>query len=332
MDRGYLTPALGRLYTEEVRHLHSLWHRGPPPSPNTNPSLRPGACTAFKKEAKNKKKSKSKWKRKRQQQSSAGASGQPPANPPAKEVEWPCNPTPEQNAPPDAWADLAPLPAAAQPRPPASAEEQARALADRAQQSGLKACEDFFSKKDDSDEGEEEEESMDEDEESGEVVFKFLLGLFERDGKLREYYEKNWEKGEFSCLVCWGIGVKKWKRFGDCVGLMQHSNSISKTKRRDAHRAFARAVCRVLGWDINRLPSIVLDLGTSLGQSLTQAANAQENLQREGEIGEKENDEDLVDCRETTAITELMDRDVIDNKENYPEETGDCGEVKVGTQ
>ncbi|XP_010925631.1 uncharacterized protein [Elaeis guineensis] len=346
-----MDPALERRYREEVLHLHSLWHRGPPRNPNPNPTLRPDTSTAFKKEAKNKKKSNSKGKKKhrrqrQQQQGSAAASDQPPA----KEVEWPCGPTPEKNDASATWADFVPTPAAPQTRPPFSAEEQARAVAHRAQQRGLKACKDFFAKKDGSDDGEEEEEdSTAEEEEAGEGDFKFFLELFEGDGELREYYEKNWEKGDFKCLVCGAIGEKKWKRFGECVGLIQHSNSISKTRRREAHRAFARAVCRVLGWDINRLPSIVLDSGKSLGQSLAKAANPQEDMPKEdlsaevekisnevaadagtdkvdlmdcaakeiealpgneGEIDEKENDEEPMDCIETKRITELPNEDM----------------------
>lgn len=282
MDLGYLDPAVERLCIDEVLDLHSLWQRCPHQNPNShpNPTLRPGTSAAFKKEAKKKKKSKSKWekkweRKKQQQQTPAAASDQPPA----KVIEWPCNPTPEKNAALATWIDLTPPPAASQPWPPASAEEQARAAADLAQQSGLKACEDFFSRKDGSDDGEgdeDEEDCMDDDEEeTGEGDFEFFSGLFKSDGELREYYEKNWEKGDFSCLVCGAMGVKKWKRFGNCVGLIQHSNSISKTTRREAHRAFARAVCAVLGWDINRLPGIGLDLGKSLGQSVAKTANPQ---------------------------------------------------------
>ncbi|XP_073110692.1 uncharacterized protein [Elaeis guineensis] len=342
MDPGCLTPALEGLYIDEVLHLHSLWHRGPHRNPNShpNPTLRPASCAAFKKETKKKKKSKSKWekkweRKKQQQQTSAAASDQPPA----KVKEWPCNPTPEENAALPTWTDLTPPPAASQPRPPVSAEEQARAAADLAQQSGLKACEDFFSKKDGSDDGEEDEEdSMDDDEEeTGEGYFQFFLGLFKSDGELREYYEKNWEKGDFSCLVCGAMGVKKLKRFGNCVGLIQHSNSISKTKRREAHRAFAKAMCEVLGWDINRLPSIVLDLGNSLGRSLAKTVNpqemqkedrcAQEDLSVEVEELSKEVAErvetdrvDLMDCieKEAEALpSENLQKEVeIDEKEN----------------
>ncbi|XP_038986274.1 uncharacterized protein LOC103720652 isoform X2 [Phoenix dactylifera] len=346
-----MDPALERLYMEEVLHLHSLWHRGPPGNPNPNLTLRPATGTAFKKEAKNKKKSKSKskskskWEKKKQQQQqqqgSAAASDQPPANPPAKEGEWPCDSPPEKDVAPATWADLSPTPAATQTRPPSSAEEQARAAADRAQQRGLKACKDFFAKKDGSDDGEEEEDSMDEDEEVGEGDFKFFLGLFESVGELREYYEKNREKGDFSCLVCGAIGVKKWKRFGDCVGLIQHSNSISKTKRREAHRAFARAVCRVLGWDIKRLPNIVLDLGNSLGQSLAKADNPQEDMQKEDISAEVEgisnevaadagaDKVDLMDCA-AKEIEALPAEDVIDKKEKLCREIGNHGENNDG--
>ncbi|XP_038985121.1 uncharacterized protein LOC103707327 isoform X2 [Phoenix dactylifera] len=319
MDLGHLTPALERLYIDEVLHLHSLWHRGPQrnPNPHPNPTLRPATSAAFKKEAKKKKKSKSKWekkweRKKQQQQTSAAASDQPPV----KVVEWPRNPTPEKYAAMATWTDIAPPPAASQPRPPASAEERARVTADLAQQSGLKTCEDFFSRKDGSDDGEEdedEEDSMDEnEEETEEGDFKFFLRLFNGDRELREYYEKNWEKGDFSCLVCGATGVKKWKRFGNCVGLIQHSNSISKTKRREAHRAFARAVCEVLVWDINRLPSIAFDLGNSLGQSLAKTANPQD-MQKEDpsaqeglSVGVEEPSKEVYENVETDKV-DLMD-------------------------
>ncbi|KAG1335256.1 hypothetical protein COCNU_03G013750 [Cocos nucifera] len=320
MDSGYLTPALEGLYIDEVLHLHSLWHRGPHrnSNPHPKPTLRPATCASFKKETKKKKKSKSKWekkweRKKQQQQTSAAASDQPPA----KVKEWPCNPTPEKNAALSPWTDLTPPPAVSQPRPPASAEEQARAAADLAQRSGLKACEDFFSRNDGSDE--DEEDSMDDDEETGEGYFEFLLGLFKSDGELREYYEKNWEKGDFSCLVCGTMGIKKWKRFGNCVGLIQHSNSISKTKRREAHRAFARAVCEVLGWDIDRLPGIVLDLGNSLGQSLAKTVDPQQEMQKEDPCAQ----EDL------SVEVEELSKEVAEHMETDKVDSMDCIEKEI---
>jgi hypothetical protein len=78
----------------------------------------------------------------------------------------------------------------------------------------------------------------------------------------------NSKKGDFYCLVCGGIKKKMWKRFKDCVALIQHSTTVLRTKRKRAHRAFAQVVCKVIGWDINQLPTIVLkDLDSSLATS-----------------------------------------------------------------
>ena len=71
-------------------------------------------------------------------------------------------------------------------------------------------------------------------------------------------------------MVCGGIGKKVWKRFKDCLGLLQHSTAISNTKKKQAHRAFGKVVCKVLGWDIDRLPTIV-SKGEPLGQSLAKS-------------------------------------------------------------
>ncbi|KAJ0962887.1 hypothetical protein J5N97_028009 [Dioscorea zingiberensis] len=119
------------------------------------------------------------------------------------------------------------------------------AAALRMQHGGLRASREFFRKSSSSDEMEE-------------GAFRFFLGLFEKNGELRTYYEGNSKKGEFCCLVCEGTGEKIGKRYPNCVGLVQHSSLISKTKRRDAHRGFANAVCRLMGWDMEMLPSIVL--------------------------------------------------------------------------
>lgn len=116
----------------------------------------------------------------------------------------------------------------------------------------LKQCQDFLAANDDDDDDDEDEE-----EDVGESGnFEFFMGLFEKDGELRGFYEKNWEKGDFCCLVCGAIGEKIGKRYGNCVGLVQHANTVSKTRRRVAHRNFGRAVCRVLGWEIDKLPGV----------------------------------------------------------------------------
>lgn len=98
--------------------------------------------------------------------------------------------------------------------------------------------------------------------------FKFFLRLFTEDSDLRKYYENNNREGDFYCLVCGGIRKKMWKWFKDCIALLRHSMTIKKTKRKKAHKPYSHVICKVLGWDINRLPAIVLK-GEFLGSSLT---------------------------------------------------------------
>ncbi|KAI5402189.1 hypothetical protein KIW84_066593 [Lathyrus oleraceus] len=42
-----------------------------------------------------------------------------------------------------------------------------------------------------------------------------------------------------------------WKRFKDCVVLIQHSTTVLRTKRKRAHRAYAQVVCKVVVVDSN---------------------------------------------------------------------------------
>ncbi|XP_040363216.1 uncharacterized protein LOC112168890 [Rosa chinensis] len=141
---------------------------------------------------------------------------------------------------------------------PASAEEQLRHHALRLHNRALEACGGFFKGNAGSGSGSESEEEEEDckvgDKENEE--YKFLLNLFVEESGLRSYYEGNWDGGEFHCLVCGGLG--KTKKIKGCVGLVHHAVSISKTKKKRAHRAFAQVVCRVLGWDFDRLPIVVL--------------------------------------------------------------------------
>lgn len=125
----------------------------------------------------------------------------------------------------------------------------------------MKSCREFFAGSDDDEEAD--------DEDGAELeAFKFFSEIFMNDEDLRGYYVKCNGKGEFLCLVCGGAGVKLGKRYGDCVGLVQHAISVVKTRRRGAHKGFGRVVCEVLGWDFSRLPNIILDRTAPLGQSL----------------------------------------------------------------
>ncbi|MCI21136.1 hypothetical protein A2U01_0042300, partial [Trifolium medium] len=88
------------------------------------------------------------------------------------------------------------------------------------------------------------------------------------DNQLRGYYQRCFENGEFFCLVCGAAEKKKsGKKYKDCIGLVQHSKLIVRTTNKKAHRAFGQAVCKVLGWDIHRLPTIVIT-GEPLGCSM----------------------------------------------------------------
>ncbi|PIA34021.1 hypothetical protein AQUCO_03900133v1 [Aquilegia coerulea] len=240
--------------TNEVLYLHSLWHIGPPSSssssatPNPNPTPIT-ATTSFKKKKKKKQ----------------------PVLSKVVEVEWPVEPGSPLHSEPG-WPEPAKL--------TTTIEEQEKGLvsAIHLQQKSVKACQEFFGRNCDSDDDGEEEEEEEEEEgmEDGEEE-EFFLKVFKEDNELRNYYEKNFECGEFCCLVCGGIGEKVGKRFKNCVAVVQHSIAISKTKRRNAHRAFGQAVCRVLGWNIERLPSFVLSMDEPLGRVLVKEGS-QENI------------------------------------------------------
>ncbi|KAL3736131.1 hypothetical protein ACJRO7_025132 [Eucalyptus globulus] len=120
--------------------------------------------------------------------------------------------------------------------------------------------------------------------------YKFLLDVFVKDRELREYYERNHESGDFWCFVC---GAQRSRRkFKNCYGVLQHSISISKTKKRRAHRAFGLVICRVMGWDVERLPLIVATgkpvshslVGPSLSQqTVSEEDNAIKSIENHGE-------------------------------------------------
>lgn len=238
---------------------------------------------------------------------------------------------------------------------PASAEEQARHHALRLHN----ACLRFFRGNAEENESEEEEEGGDCRVGDGEndEEYKVLLNLFVEKCELRSYYDVNWENGDFYCLVCGGLG--KMKRIKGCVGLVQHSISISNTKKKRAHRAFAQVVCRVLGWDFGRLPTIVLN-GERLSLSLAKPGDergepevnadssegvlgaVEDNVGAERdanvESGEKEGfDEDLMLCQKSlkdddaNQYKENLDKGLSETKEDTEEAVDMRGEPEVNT-
>ncbi|BAT92676.1 hypothetical protein VIGAN_07147500 [Vigna angularis var. angularis] len=171
-----------------------------------------------------------------------------------------------------------------------SAEEQATMAVLQLQHKALASCRKFLvgdtsfdsneDGKDDinSDSEDDGEDDAEDEEQEDELVnsydskeckeYKFFEKVFDEDDDLRKYYENNHRDGDFYCLVCGGIRKKVWKRFKDSIALIQHSTSILRTKRKRAHRAYAQIICKVVGWDIDQLPAIVLkDLDSSMAGS-----------------------------------------------------------------
>ncbi|XP_011654042.2 uncharacterized protein LOC101208512 isoform X3 [Cucumis sativus] len=256
--------------TQEVLHLHALWHRGPPPrnpipthnhssTPLANPipsNKRPIGPDKPKNKNKNKKKTTPR-----------------PTTTTRLRPNWPC-PQPLQNQPSTSswWPPIQPVPTPA--AQPVSSEDRQNLAALQLQDEGSDACREFFARNADSESDEEEEEEEEDDWEMMESKeYKFFLKMFVENEELRVYYEKNCESGLFCCLVCGGMGKKKsGKRFKNCLGLVQHSISISGTKKKRAHRAFGLVVSRVFGWDVDRLPTIVLK-GEPLSRSLANSGD-----------------------------------------------------------
>ncbi|XP_027170663.1 uncharacterized protein LOC113770419 isoform X1 [Coffea eugenioides] len=254
-----MDPDYERRLIDEVIYLHSLWHQGPPTRPTQQPTPsgllhHPYNPIQFKRQERIKPASR------KGRQNSDRKQLQESQNPtllpsPASGKEWPCNPT--SNSPPattSGWGTSWPQ-SSPQTLLPSSAEK-AKLAASQAQFKALQITEEFFKSGDDDDK--EDSEDDDDDDSPEEEEYRFFFKVFTEDRELREYYEKNYYNGEFNCLVCGGLGKKlAGKKFKDCVALVQHSISIAKTKKRRAHRAYGQVICKVLGWDLARLPTIV---------------------------------------------------------------------------
>ncbi|XP_042476225.1 nucleolar protein dao-5-like [Macadamia integrifolia] len=238
-----------------------------------------------------------------------GAKKKKDPEPVVSEFECPCGSDPEPCLE-TGWPESNPQSDRATRSP--TAEEQAKST--YLQQKGLQACQDFFSSKVCTDDNEVEEELTTDDINESEE-FKFFMGIFTDDTCLKDYYEKNWESGEFCCLVCGGTGKKVLKRFKNCFALVQHSTTISKTKRKVAHRAFGRAICQVLGWKTHQRRSIVLSLDGPLGHSMAKAESEvgfHQNIAPKEEL--RDNFIDLVD--DSDGEVDPKDHGVVVQKEN----------------
>ncbi|KAK1418106.1 hypothetical protein QVD17_27245 [Tagetes erecta] len=227
---------------DEVIYLHSLWHHGHSKhTPIIN--LQPSNSTHFKKP-------KNKTPKFKHRKTNAGKfSGKEwpvkplPADPPLNQFGWP-----ELKLKPNPQTTHVPTP-----------EELEKHNWNHVQQRALKAAKEFYSGKDDDDDDDDEDDDMISDEDDEDKEFDFILKLIDGDEEMKGYYVKHCGGGgEFLCLVCGGASGKYGKKFKDCIALVQHSISIAKTNKRRSHRAYGKVVCKVLGWDIERLPSSIV--------------------------------------------------------------------------
>ncbi|KAL8512117.1 hypothetical protein ACS0TY_018536 [Phlomoides rotata] len=256
-----MDPRFEQRLRDEVIYLHSLWHQGPPrTAAAVRHHLQASQATQFKKQKKPKRKNR---------KSTTITDSESPGS------EWPC---PAAPPPTTGWPSAQP-----KTNPPLSAEEEWKLGGIHSQKKALKVVHEFFtsSNADDSDaidsSSDDDDELMEKDDERD--AYSFFNKLLEEDAKLREYYEKSFANGEFSCLVCGALGGKKtFKKFKGCLPLVQHSITMYSKKRR-AHRAFGQAVCNVLGWDLDHLPAIVSMLSDKLGENSATRADAVKNLE-----------------------------------------------------
>ncbi|KNA08992.1 hypothetical protein SOVF_156720 [Spinacia oleracea] len=244
------SPEYERILRDEVIYLHSLWHRGPPSSPlnpysRTPHFLKPSIPTIFKNTQKIPK------------------TIQPHL---ISDKEWPVESIPKCPSSPSPSGSIWPRfkPDSAPVTRPATGEEKERVLGLKIQLKGLDFCSGLFNKEGDSDDGGDDDDDDGDDAEE----YEFFMKVFEEGEELRGYYKKNCENGEFYCLVCGVLANKLGRKYKNCVALVQHSVTISKTKKKNAHRAYGHAICKVLGWDVHRLPALPSAVGDASGQSL----------------------------------------------------------------
>ncbi|KAI5333009.1 hypothetical protein L3X38_023138 [Prunus dulcis] len=317
-----MDPYFEQRLRDEVIYLHSLWHQGPPTSsnPNTNPTINNPNPNSYPNPTNTSNRKRNRKARNERERPNKKKPSQPDP-PPHSGHPWPC-PTPTHDSTPGASLPCPTKPNSAPATHRPSPEEQAKLAALKLQHNALDACRGLFLGNAGSDSEESESEYEDEsgdgddywvegDESEG---YKVLLNVFVEKSELRSYYEVNYENGEFYCLVCGGLGKNKWVK--GCVGLVQHSISISNTKKKRAHRAFAQVVCRVLGWDFNRLPTIVLK-GERLGLSMEKPR--QERGETDVNAGSSEGVSVVVEdnvATENDANAEYGEKETFDDHQN----------------
>ncbi|KAG2609474.1 uncharacterized protein LOC120702655 isoform X3 [Panicum virgatum] len=295
-----------RRLAEEVLYLHSLWRRGPA-APARTQSRSAGRITT---------------ETKRRRLDTAADQPQDTG------LEWPLAPSPP-NSSPKTWPEAAPAssPSPAKPPPPPPSPG---ALAQR---EALRSAAEFFSNRDSDD----DDDGAGSESEGEQDAAGFITGLFERDAALRGHYERGWEEGQFACVACAGGARKPGRRFRGCVALVQHARAATRYGRPRAHRALAAVVCRVLGWDVARLPSIVIDPRGTLGQALAAEAKADVQLAKENDATGDENDSSSDEDEEEEEIEKdngnsSANGDEEDNELENSEDSAEKEDVEKGTE
>ncbi|KAL6606180.1 hypothetical protein ACP70R_041833 [Stipagrostis hirtigluma subsp. patula] len=296
---------------EEVLYLHSLWRRGPAAPAHARVPLPAAGPTS----SRSTRLAGSKRKRRRPESGAA-------AEPQDAGSEWRLAPSPP--ASPKPWPDASASSSSPAKKPPPAAPPSPGS---RAQREALRAAAEFFSGGGSDDEGSESE--------GDEEVAGFFMGLFERDAALRGHYEQGWEEGQFACMACAGRTARRGKarRFRGCVGLVQHARAAKRYGRPGAHRALAAVVCRVLGWDIERLPSIVMDPRGTLGQALAAdprayAQEAKDNPDTGENSGSSSDDDDEKEDAETGMEDSSSDCDEDANELELSKESDEMEDVE----
>ncbi|KAJ6753857.1 hypothetical protein OIU79_026647 [Salix purpurea] len=207
---------------DEVIYLHSLWHQGPP---TLNPNPYPPTDVNYSSRNLHVSnptpfKKTNRHKPKYQKANNVAPAGSAADPRPDPGPEWPLN-SPQPSPPPSGsgWLEFR-----SNPRPssrPVTESDQGKVSAMHMQQKAVKCCNQFVVKRVDLDGNGDNE-------------------LDEADG------DDDWK------------GEKAGKSYRGCASLLQHARTIWKKKRNGPHRAFGHLICKVLGWDISRLPMIVL--------------------------------------------------------------------------
>lgn len=147
-----------------------------------------------------------------------------------------------------------------------------------------------------------------------EQAYEFFLQMFEENKDLQKLYNEQCHVGKFECLVCSGIPGKPRKKYNGLISVVMHASKIIKTKKKQEHRGYARAVCSALGWDICRLPT--MPLGSSAHPRCCIPVDEEENTDVEKiEEASKENENDVSGALDNSHLSHTSEENS-DGEEN----------------